>query len=136
MTAFTGEPRPFQLLVEVPAARIQAAGIDEVPSRHGTRDGPKRSCRSVNERCESPVETDHDPVVAGSFDGVQDLGELLLGEGERLLDEDREAALEGLAHQAACEWCRVTMNTASRVSSSSTVSTLVVIVRTRTCVAR
>ncbi len=36
MTALAGEPGSFQLLVEVPAARVQAAGVDQVARRHRT----------------------------------------------------------------------------------------------------
>ena len=62
--------------------------------------GPAEALLQIGEqRREPPVEPDHEPVVAGPLDGGQDLGELLLGEGERLLHEDGLAALQRLAGQ-------------------------------------
>ena len=101
MTAFAGESRSFQFLVEIPAARVQTACVDQVASRQRTTGWAEAFLQIGEERCKPSVEPDHEPLVAGSFHGVQDCGELLVGEGKRLLDEDGEAALQGLAHQTS-----------------------------------
>ena len=91
MTTFTGEPRSLQFFVEIPAAPIQATSVDQIASRHRAPGRAEARLKVGEERRKPPVEPDHDPVVTGPLDGVQDRSELLLGEGERLLDEDGEA---------------------------------------------
>src|SRR5690348_1714320 len=100
MTAFPGEPGAFQLLVEVPATRIEPTRVDEIPGRQRTPKRGQAVLQVREERREPPVEADHDSVVAALVDRFQNLGELIFAEGERLLDKNGAAALQGLADQA------------------------------------
>jgi hypothetical protein len=58
---------------------------------------PKRFAKADEERGEAPVEADHDPVVAGAPDDVEDAVDLCPGEGQGLLDEHGLALLERAA---------------------------------------
>ena len=49
---------------------------------------PNRAAELDEQRREAAVEPHLQPVVAGLPDDVEDVGQLVVGEGERLLDED------------------------------------------------
>ena len=79
--------------------RVETTGVDEVAGAHGPVDPAEAVLQLGEQRGEPPVETDHQPVVAGALDGLHDPVELLVGQRQRLLDEHRLAALEGPAHE-------------------------------------
>ncbi len=80
MATFTGESRPFELLVEIPAACIQAPCVDQIAGRDRATGGTEAFLQIDEKRCKPTVEPDHDAVVAGPFNRFQDRGELLVGE--------------------------------------------------------
>ena len=83
----------------VPAVGVEAARVDQIAGRHGLRAGPNR----VFSRASSGANRRLNPTMSRSLpvvvDDVEDRVELVVGERERLLDEDRLPGLQGPADQ-------------------------------------
>ena len=99
MATFTHEARAFEFGVSIPAVRREPSCVDQVPGVRRLGRSPEPFPHLHQERGESPVESDHDLVVAGGVHSGENAVELVRCQGQRLFDEDGFSRLEGAARQ-------------------------------------